>query len=210
MITDDGLRTILGGDIPVEPSTAQRLEEAYDHIRRTRRKEPTMKKIITGDRRFWLVIAAAAAMILCAGSVLGYTLTHYDFVNAVWRDGDTEQETASVEEYIHNSGQTLELCGYTFTVEEYMLDENGMGFVRWSMTNPDGLPVMNDATNGGQYNGGDSEGWFEPDAKGMIVTGAGFFLDTEKAIPANNHTWIDGVMSTDSKYWFTDVFKVGS
>lgn len=208
MNTDKRIYDILGAGLELPRSTDRRLESVYEQIRRQPRKELPMnrKNTLFSDRRFLLVIAAAAVMVLCAGSALAYTLTHYDFVNAVWRTGDTEQETQLVDDYITTSGQTLELCGYTFTAEEYMLDENGMGFVRWSMENPEGLPAVNDATNGGSYSGGDSEFWFEPDENGMVITGTGFAAGEDSSYMANNHTWIDGVMSTEGKYWFTDVF----
>ncbi len=208
MNTHKRVHDIMSAELELPRSTDRRLEMVYEHIRRQPRKELPMnrKNTLFSDKRLMLVIAAAAVMALCAGSALAYTLTHYDFVNAVWRTGDTEQDIRTVEDYISASGQSLELCGYTFTAEEYMLDENGMGFVRWSMENPAGLPAVNDATNGGSYSGGDSEFWFEPDEQGMVVTGTGFASGEDSSHMANNHTWIDGAMSTEGKYWFTDVF----
>ncbi|MBE6753261.1 MAG: DUF4179 domain-containing protein [Ruminococcaceae bacterium] len=209
MNTEKQLQIIMGRELELPRSTADRLEEVYEHIRRQQyRKDLHMnnKTISRSTRRSILTLAAAALMILCAGSVLAYTLTHQDFVNAMWRGGDTEQQTQAVEQYIHSSGQSVELAGYTFTVDDYMLDESGMGFVRYSLENPNGLPVMKDATNGGIYTGGDSEFWFEPDASGITVTGASYTLGSDRAGQANSHAWTDGTANTDTKIYFTDVF----
>ena len=212
------LYEVMGGDIPISPSTVERLDGVYEQIRRQKGgKKMTMQtnkitklfqknSITRTDRRFAAVIAAAAVMVVCAGSALAYTLTHYDFVNAVWRTDDTEQVAQEVENYICTSGQSVELMGYTYTVEEYMLDDNGMGFVRYSVENPDGIPAMNDATNGGIYTGGDSEFWFEPDANGITIGTAAFRTVGGESNEANVHTWVDGVVSDDTKLYFTGVF----
>jgi len=200
------IRNALGGDISLPQSTTDRLQGVYDEIRRQAAgKDGKMQKnnISRKDRRFLLVIAAAAAMAVFAGSALAYTITHYDFVNAVWRSGDTQQESQMIESYIQNTGKSVKLMNYTFTVEEYMLDENGMGFVRYSVENPNGLPLMNDATNGGIYSGGDSEGWFQPDADGYVIGGAGYCAGDDVA---NTHTFADGEVSAVNKMYFTDVF----
>lgn len=218
MNIDKRLYQVMGREIPLSKSTNDRLADIYDQIRRQKGgKEITMQtnkntkllqknNINRTDRRFAAVIAAAAVMVICAGSALAYTLTHYDFVNAVWRTDDTEQAVHIVEDYIYTSGQSVELMGYTYTVEEYMLDDNGMGFVRYSVENPDGIPTMNDATNGGIYTGGDSEFWFEPDDNGITIGTAALRTVGGEGNEANVHTWVDGVVSDDTKLYFTGVF----
>lgn len=206
MSFDKELYNIFSQDISLPDSTTKRIAETLQQIRQYKKSCHNSKsfsaKIRLSRKRMVMLLAAALLMIICAGTVLAYAINHYDFINAIWRYDNLEEHLEQLEPYIGYSGASQQLFDYTVTIEEYLTDENGMGFVRYSIENPDGLPQMYDAHNGGsEYISGDTEIWFESDKNGLLITNVDFSLSD--GTDANEHLFIDGKVSTETKAYFT-------
>lgn len=67
---------------------------------------------------------------------------HFPAVERV--DVDTEKAEALVGAYVTEIGQSVKLENYTFTLENMVLDENGIGALTVHVENPDGHGIRND------------------------------------------------------------------
>lgn len=76
---------------------------------------------------------------------------HYPAVERV--DVDEEKAEALVGEYVTEIGQSVKLGNYTFTLENMVLDENGIGALTVHVENPDGHGIRAD----GKYDEGKDE-----------------------------------------------------
>ena len=56
---------------------------------------------------------------------------------------DEEMAEELIGEYVSAVGESVTLNGYTFTVQDYVLDENGIGAVTVDVDNPEGLNIQN-------------------------------------------------------------------
>ena len=84
---------------------------------------------------------------------------------------DPETAEALIGDYVASAkGQSIELCGYTFTLRDYVIDENGIGAITVDVDNPNGLNIKE---NGHYYT---YEGEFQPFT--MWVWAGGWPLDT--------------------------------
>lgn len=199
------LADMLRADDFIPDSTVTRVADTLQHIRQSAKsnnhKTLSSSRKSAESKRTLVLLIAAALMIICAGTVLAYTISHYDFVNAIWRDADTEQQLEQLDVYIGSGGESQKLFDYTITIEEYLTDDSGMGYIRYSVENPNGLPVMYDAHNGGSiYTSGDTEIWFEADGNGLLITDPNFCFSS--GTDANVHVFIDGKTSTKTKAYF--------
>ncbi len=134
-------------------------------------KETAMKNISNGKgRRIGkiAVIAAAACLILSAAayaigahtgffqSAFGTGVKGRDSITVTDGNGpgtsytypavervDVDQEAAEtlLGGYVSRSGRVAEVCGYTFTVDSFVFDENGIGVMTVDVDNPDGLGI---------------------------------------------------------------------
>lgn len=211
MNTDRQIREIFGGDIPLPESTETRLSQVCGRIRAAESgKDLHMRKqgIKKINKRVAAIIAAAVMTAVFAGGALAYTLTHYDFVNSVWRGSDTESVSDQVDGYIAQSGATVSVLDYKITVDEYMVDELGMGYISYSLERDGGLPVARDVNHFlDVYQSGDTELLFDPDENGMtycdpvVESSSGKTMGTLRA-------YVDGERSTPDKLYFTAAFTV--
>ena len=69
-------------------------------------------------------------------------IEHYPAVERV--DVDTEKAEALVGAYVTEIGQSVKLGSYTFTLENMVLDENGIGALTVHVENPDGHGIRAD------------------------------------------------------------------
>lgn len=125
-------------------------------------------------RRTALVAAAIAAAVLCAGGALAYGITHSEFFRSVWGgeagteigtyqsalgethefpafervELDIEAAERTVGEYIVSCNKTYTRGDCTFTLLEYMCDDNGMGYLCYTLENPNGLDFIKTGGHG--------------------------------------------------------------
>lgn len=77
------------------------------------------------------------------GNVVSYE--EYPAVERVETDPDTAE--ALIGEYVVTAiDSSVELCGYTFTIRDYVIDENGIGAIIVDVDNPDGLNIKEDGS----------------------------------------------------------------
>lgn len=72
--------------------------------------------------------------VLEEGKTIPYTLP-----SMTWVEADPAEAERIVGDYVEEVGQTLETNGYTFTVEDCLVDENGLGVATYTLANPDGV-----------------------------------------------------------------------
>ena len=72
--------------------------------------------------------------VLEEGKTIPYTLP-----SMTWVEADPAEAERIVGDYVEEVGQTLETNGYTFTVEDCLVDENGLGVATYALANPDGV-----------------------------------------------------------------------
>lgn len=100
---------------------------------------------------------------------------------------DPEAAEALIGEYVASAkDQSVELCGYTFTLRDYVIDENGIGAITVDVDNPDGLNIKED----GRYDV--YAGEFQPFT--MWVWAGGWPLDT------NNLRDTESTTDTHARY----------
>lgn len=58
-----------------------------------------------------------------------------------WADIDEQTAENMLGEYVIYSGRSVSAKGYTLTVEDLFLDENGMGAISYCISNPDGVEI---------------------------------------------------------------------
>lgn len=56
-----------------------------------------------------------------------------------WEEADPAAAEIIVGDYVRTYNQSVEACGYTLTVEDVLIDENGMGAVTYTISNPEGV-----------------------------------------------------------------------
>ena len=72
--------------------------------------------------------------VLDEGKTIPYTLP-----SMTWVEADPAEAERIVGDYVEEVGQTLETNGYTLTVEDCLVDENGLGVATYTLANPDGV-----------------------------------------------------------------------
>ncbi len=72
--------------------------------------------------------------VLDEGKTIPYTLP-----SMTWVEADPAEAERIVGDYVEEVGQTLETNGYTLTVEDCLVDENGLGVATHTLANPDGV-----------------------------------------------------------------------
>ena len=147
------------------PREAQQgLERSYDQIRQQcREQEEPMKRRHRRPISIIAITAVAALFTISAAAVV----LHTDFFRSAFGTGiksepvevykDPEKgsevtfpaiervevdQTAAEEavgEQVTASGQTIEACGYTITIDSYLVDKNGMGVLTYTIEHPDGI-----------------------------------------------------------------------
>ncbi len=89
---------------------------------------------------------------------------------------DTDTAEAALGDYVTEVGQSVTAGDYTLTVENCLIDENGVGAITYTMACPDGLPQINTFGNmlpAGLYTAADESG----DSLVTVKTASGFALD---------------------------------
>lgn len=175
----------------------------------TLHKEAKMKKTAGRAARTALI----AAMMVLALSVTAFAAANYSgffrsaFGNKGFEDtpggivgddiypahewGDVDEETAAATlgEYVSANGNSVTARGYTLTVEDVLIDDNGVGAISYTISNPDGLPdieMLGDYAPG-QFNLGFD--WLMSDM--MVYSDSGITLD--------HYNVLDAVHTTDTQ-----------
>lgn len=65
-----------------------------------------------------------------------------------WEDPDVDTAEALLGEHVIHSGESVTVYGVTLTVEEYVIDENGIGVLNYILSDPDGLELMVSSDSG--------------------------------------------------------------
>ncbi len=89
---------------------------------------------------------------------------------------DTETAEAALAGYVTEVGKSVTAGGYTLTVENCLIDENGVGAIAYTVACPEGLPQINTFDNmlpAGLYTAADESGSFVLTVKAA----SGLFLD---------------------------------
>lgn len=98
-------------------------------------------------RKGLLGVAAAAVLITGAFAAV-HTSDFFEKTYSRWEGNEAETMNTLVGAYVTALDQTLDLGAYTLTMEEYLMDANGVGVVTYGLKNPEGLPVMQVYENG--------------------------------------------------------------
>ena len=139
------------------------LERSYEQIRQQcRKQEEPMKKTYRHALRL-LVIAAVITLITVTAAAI---VLHTDFLRSAFGTGidsypaeviteengnqwispanervevDADAAEQIVGDHVISAEQTLEVCGYTITVDSYLVDDNGIGVLTYTVEHPDGV-----------------------------------------------------------------------
>ena len=206
-------------DVEIPDSAQERLEHAYEEVRRSCRKKEDKTMQIHKRHHVRPVITVAAVIAILTVSALAIGLTHTDFIKSVFGNDivSREEETVTnpggssytlpageredvdaksaeniIGSYIAEAGTTVEANGFTFTIESYVMDSNGVACLTYTLENPKGLDILHDAGGGcvSYYDKDYEEEGFrlvEP----LFRTTSGSMLDS--------CTYIDSSKSTDIK-----------
>lgn len=68
-----------------------------------------------------------------------------------WETVDEDAAERLVGEQVARIGESVTVYGYTLTLDEYMIDENGIGAITYTLSNPDGLAGVCEAGYGEYY-----------------------------------------------------------
>ncbi|MBR1845882.1 MAG: hypothetical protein IJ792_04700 [Oscillospiraceae bacterium] len=158
---------------------AQRgLERSYEQIRQQCREqeEPMNRK-----RRKPITIIAIAAIVALFTISAAAVVLHSEFFTSAFGTGIksdpvevyTDPETGSemtypsnervevdvdaaeevVGEKVATSDQSLEVCGYTITIDSYLVDSSGIGVLTYTVEHPDGISgLVGGDSRGGEAN----------------------------------------------------------
>lgn len=234
---EEQLRALFRQDWPVSAGAGRGLERSYEQIRRQcREQEEPMKKQVKRPLRLVVLAAVIAAMAVGASAI---TL-HVDFfrtafgtgisdngvkmiryTEALFVDGsaseraevDLETAEETVGSYIMDSGESLELSDYTLTVESYLVDENGIGVLTYTLENPNGLaepPEDVICTEGYTLYqmGFDAELWLMPEGTEPPTNGKSYWTNSEwdtKAV-MSSVTYRNEEKSTETKAYLCTYF----
>lgn len=102
------------------------------------------------------------------GNGNSYTLPGTD-----WESVDEETAAALVGEAVTAIGETIAMGNYTVTLDSYVMDDNGVGVVTWTVANPNGVGQVDEAGRGIVYFGPASF-MAEPDFR----SGSGDFINS--------------------------------
>jgi len=174
-----------------------------------------------GVRKGFASIAAAFALTLAlAGVALAAVLSRSDFFESVFGNGisgrpevevvtkpsgssyerpviervevDVEKADAILGDYIAESGKVMEVNGFTFTIQSYVMDKNGIACLSYTLENPDGLDILHDAGGGVVYYYDEA---FFPENMRLVDP----LFETTSGKMLDERTYIDNSRSTDTK-----------
>ncbi len=77
----------------------------------------------------------------------------YTLPGVEWESVDEETAGALVGEEVTLIGETIAMGNYTVTVDSYVMDDNGVGVVTWTVANPNGVGQVDEAGGGVAYFG---------------------------------------------------------
>lgn len=110
----------------------------------------------------------------------------YTLPGMEWGSVDEETASALVGEAVTPIGETIDIGNYNVTVDSYVMDDNGVGVVTWTVANPNGVGHVDEAGRGIVYFGPASF-MAEPDFRG----GNGDFI--------NSYCVRDDALTTDTE-----------
>ena len=79
-----------------------------------------------------------------------------------WAPVDAETAAAIVGDSIVFIGKTYTMGDYTVTLDSYVMDDNGVGILTWTLAYPGGIPNVLHDENSGQFGFGVEDGLCEP------------------------------------------------
>ena len=97
----------------------------------------------------------------------------YTLPGMEWDSVDEETAAALVGEAVTAIGETIAMGDYTVTLDSYVMDDNGVGVVTWTVANPNGVGQVDEAGRGIVYFGPASF-MAEPDFR----SGSGDFINS--------------------------------
>lgn len=101
---------------------------------------------------------------------------------------DTAAAEAALGEYVTGSGRSVCAGGYTLTINDVLIDDNGVGAISYTVSNPDGIPGPKmwgeDQLPAGQFNLVDGERCFFL----VVDTKSGEYLDPFQILDATRIT----------------------
>lgn len=170
---DDYLRELFSRDVPISEETNAKIQEVYDEIRKNgskMRRSPSHHHISI-NKRLISLIAAVSLLLSFSISAFALEIPYFDFFASVFGNegiGSTEEhshpfapnvilpknERISVDpdmaeqlvgDYINPLDKKVNLFDYDFTLENGLMDENGIGYITYWVENPNGLDSLQEA-----------------------------------------------------------------
>lgn len=212
------LKALFQQEQPISPSARRGLDRSYEQIRRQcREQEGSVKKRGKRPLRLLMLAAVLAAMMLGAGAIALHTgFFHSAFGTGVSdtrtvtekaEDGihdvvypvservevDEEAAQAAVGEYVAQGEPetTVSLFGYTAVIQSWLVDENGIGVLTYTLENPDGLHDVE------EYMGGGAVSFNRDDTRpGSGIVEPRVWIN---GTHSDSYTYIDRDQSTDTK-----------
>lgn len=132
----------------------------------------------------------------------GETQTHHSEYPAQERVAvDEAAAEEQVGEYVADASAdaTAQIFGYTVTVESYLVDENGIGVLTYTLENPEGLDCLDTSTSQVCF-----KSW-ELDQPGSGMFGPYFEFNGGFNTLSSN-TYLDSARSTDTKAYLVEYF----
>ncbi len=113
---------------------------------------------------------------------------------------DQEKAEELVGAQVTDINKTFEMEGVTFTAESMVVDENGIGALTYTMSCPDGFPLMEgyEGEMGNMLQIDEDLGW--------ISSSPHLRLQGDKEKPINSHEYLDSAASTDTEKHLTAYF----
>lgn len=112
---------------------------------------------------------------------------------------DQEKAEELVGAEVTDINKTFQMEGVTFTAESVVADENGIGALTFTMSCPDGFPLMEDCEGemGNMLKIDEDRGW---------IASTPYLRLSNTDRPINEHVYLDGAASTDRSKHLTAYF----
>ncbi len=119
-----------------------------------------------------------------------------------WGTADEDAAERLVGEHVAQIGESVTVYGYTLTLDEYIIDENGCGAITYTLSNPDGLAGICDAGYGEYYMSPDV-----PMKEIYLCTTGGKYID-HKSKFVDSRSIVDRTQTTDTELHAVMYFTV--
>lgn len=117
--------------------------------------------------------------------------TTYTMPGREWAEVDEAQAAALVGEHVGTVGASISVGNWTLTVDEYLIDDHGVGAITYTLANPNGIgEAIHDAGNG-EYYVNSPDGLREIGLTGVMQDGETLGFDTRNIV--------DNTLTTDTE-----------